>query len=257
MTFTAYCDLALDRLYERDLTTPSNEAVDLRFLMADFEERVPANWPWEAATWIVEEGYGHDFRGMGGSAQTLLKPAGRRYVEIARETAASAAPTQPKVKAYLDTVLVSSIVKRDLSADEQKALSALLRARSTGKLVAVTSGVTMEEIARLPPDVRSGHEDILHLIEMVEAAPEARTDSGLTMMGVGGGMREDPVLTSLKETLPDESDARHLFQAIRCDATHFVTADKRTILRHRESLGGLGLEIVLPSEVLARLNAAD
>jgi len=155
------------------------------------------------------------------------------------------------VKAYLDTVLVSSIVRRDLDEIEQAALSTLLQLRSSGRIEVVTSSVTREEIARLPREHRGPHEDILHLLELIELAPEARTDSGLMLMGVGGGLREDPDFTALKSVLPDEADARHVFQALRCDATHFVTTDRRTILGRRANLGTFPIQFVLPSEALS------
>jgi hypothetical protein len=132
--------------------------------------------------------------------------------------------------AYLDTNLVSGLAKRDLRAREHKALRELLRLHKAGSLALVTSHVTREEIERLPGAVRELHEDIYALLVNVREALEVGTDSGLTLMGVGGGTREEPDFTELKPMLPDVDDARHVFQALRNDVDYFVTDDERTII---------------------------
>lgn len=62
------------------------------------------------------------------------------------------------------------------------------------------------------------------LLARVSTATEVRTDSGLTLLGVGGGRRPDPLLVKLRTVL-DENDARHVFQAIKNAADVFLTAD--------------------------------
>ena len=74
----------LARLYERELSGAGAQySVNVGELMGDLTDVVPPNWPWEAVTWIVEQGYGMDFRTSGGNAETILKPEGRLYVERA------------------------------------------------------------------------------------------------------------------------------------------------------------------------------
>ena len=131
---------------------------------------------------------------------------------------------------YLDTCLVSGLVKRDLRTLELSALRTILRAHKSGAIAIVTSHVTNDELGRMPEDARAPHEDIYALLEDLPQAVESRTDSGLTLMGVGGGTREDELFTQLKTMLPDVDDARHLFQAIKNGADYFVTDDERTIV---------------------------
>jgi predicted nucleic acid-binding protein len=156
---------------------------------------------------------------------------------------------------YLDTNLVSGLVKEDLGDVELQALRTLLRRRKAGAIELCTSAVTAEELARLPDSARARHEDIYALLEDVPATAE-RSGSTMLLMGVGGP-HEDPRLTELKRIVPDESDARHLFQAVSNGISYFVTADQRTIGRHaRELEKRLGIKVRLPSDLIAEIGGA-
>jgi hypothetical protein len=86
LTFTAYTDLLLARLYEAEQRNSSVQPFDAYELMADITEQgVPREWAWEAAKWIADHGLGHDFLTMG-SADTRLTAEGRMYVEAERGT---------------------------------------------------------------------------------------------------------------------------------------------------------------------------
>jgi hypothetical protein len=81
LTFTAYTDLALARLYEAEGRDGSSRVIDLYNLMADITDQgIDREWAYQAAQWIVDHGYGHDFLTMG-SATTQLTGDGRMYVE--------------------------------------------------------------------------------------------------------------------------------------------------------------------------------
>ena len=54
--------------------------------------------------------------------------------------------------------------------------------------------------------------------------------------------------------LPDENDARHLFQAISNGVEYFVTNDKATILRHSEEIeAAFPIRVLLPSQLVSEL----
>jgi hypothetical protein len=158
---------------------------------------------------------------------------------------------------YLDTCIVSGIAKEDLSHAEQEAVVALLQLYKTSRLHLVTSEVARSEIAAVPQQFRSRHETIYLLLRDVPLARAAWTDSGLTLTGVGGGRREDPLYTKLRLLLPDEADAQHVFQAIRADADYFATTDARTILRFSKALyDEHGLAAALPSDCVSSITAS-
>ena len=124
------------------------------------------------------------------------------------------------LRVYVDTCIISGIAKRDLTEGESTALLKILQLRKQGTLEVVTSEQAAVEIARIPPAHRRPHELVLSLLAEVPIVQTHRTDSGLLLMGVGGGRREDPIFTLLKTTLPDIDDAHHIFQAAKNGAQY-------------------------------------
>jgi hypothetical protein len=160
-----------------------------------------------------------------------------------------------RMSAYLDTCIVSGLVKEDLAESELDALAIILRLHKDGRLEVVTSAVTEGELSRLPDDVRRRHLTIYTLLHDVPVSEVDYTDSGLMLMGVGGGRRDKPLYAELKSMLPDEPDAQHVFQAIDARVRYFVTTDEKTILRHAGELEQrYELVALLPSQLLARID---
>jgi hypothetical protein len=158
--------------------------------------------------------------------------------------------------AYLDNCIVSGLANEDLGT-ELEALYELLEHRKHGRLDVVTSHVTHEELERASADSRHGLRQVVYfLLADVPAVPEARHNSRMLLMGVGGGTREDARFTQLKEVLPDVDGARHVFQVIANGLDYFVTVDARTVLRHRRELERLGIRALKPSELVAELRSA-
>jgi hypothetical protein len=131
----------------------------------------------------------------------------------------------------------------------------LLRLRKAGRIDLVTSPLVEEEISRYAGEFRELQQDIYALLTDVPSAPEARTDSGLTLRGVGGSI-EDPTFTALKSILPDTEDARHVFQALSNGVDYFVTDDQRTLLsRAAEVEARFSILLRLPSQVVQDLQS--
>jgi hypothetical protein len=153
---------------------------------------------------------------------------------------------------YLDTALVIAVAKRDLDTREQEALHELLRLKENRCISLVVSEIVDEELRQYGGDgVDQGL--VYSLLEDVQRAVDRR-GSSLTLMGVGGGPKEDPTLTRLKSLLRDEADARHLFQAISAGVDYFITTDKKSILLHAGELREqFGIEALLPSTLVGRL----
>jgi len=79
LTFTAYTDLVLARLYEMEQNgeRPLANVVEL---MADLADVAPTEWPWEAAMHLVKTGLVHDFLSMG-SPDVEINANGRLRAE--------------------------------------------------------------------------------------------------------------------------------------------------------------------------------
>jgi hypothetical protein len=155
-------------------------------------------------------------------------------------------------KAYLDNCLVSGLANRDLKTDEQQALRRLLQLQKEGRVALVTSHITRLEIERMPGPARGLHEDVYALLADVPAATE-NFGHHMLLLGVGGG--DAPEYAQLKKLLPDEDDARHLFQAIKNEVDYFVTADVRTIVSRAQAVElEFDIKVRTPSQVVAELS---
>jgi hypothetical protein len=133
--------------------------------------------------------------------------------------------------AYLDTCIISGLARWDLPARDLAALQCILAARKCGEVSLVTSNIAKTEIDRVPQAYRAAHGVIYNLLADVPAARFWRTDTGLMLMGVGGGRRQDPLFISLKSLLPDAEDAMHVFQATKNSVGFLITTDCRTLIR--------------------------
>jgi len=153
------------------------------------------------------------------------------------------------LRAYLDTCIVSGLAKGDLTDADAAALLRILQAQKAGALDLVTSEVTSTELSAIPPEFRMKHEVIYNLLADVPSAPTHQTDSGLTLMGVGGGRREEPLFTELKKVLPDLGDAAHVFQAARNSVSALITVDRRTFISRAAQIAQLcGVQVVGPAQ---------
>lgn len=150
-------------------------------------------------------------------------------------------------RAYLDTCIVSGLAKDDLVPADASALLRILEARKAGRVELVTSDVANAEIKRIPEAYRTRHAVIYNLLADVPTVATHRTDSGLTLMGVGGGRREDRLFTELKSLLPDVGDAEHVFQAAKNNVAFLITVDRRSFLSHSAAVARLcGVQLITP-----------
>lgn len=154
--------------------------------------------------------------------------------------------------AYLDTCVISGLVRSQLDAAEERALLELLKRFRGGSLKLVVSEIAQRETAEIPQLHRKPHEDFYNILSAVPALRPL----ALTRLGSVGIPMPDPdwaLWRNLTRVLSD-NDARHAYQVISYGFDFFVTVDRRTILRHREYLcQTCGLNVLLPSEALQRL----
>jgi hypothetical protein len=160
--------------------------------------------------------------------------------------------------AYLETSLVFGISSQDLDA-EQSALLQILKAYKRGSLNLFTSHVTNEEIQQ--GNDTGLDEAIYALLRDVPAVEEEWLfPQPLVTTPTGGSRLAGPVvvreseLGELEAILPHRDDARHVFQAMRNQLDYFVTADKRSIIRHAPTLEArFPIRVVTPSQLVAEL----
>ncbi len=163
------------------------------------------------------------------------------------------------MKAYLDSNIVSSIVKDDI-ASQSLAISRLLEAGEDGKVELVTSELTLEELKKVPPQYRPPLERTFRLLEKV---PIVRWDELLFLRPiscakpgpVGPVSRNEALYDELLNLGLDVVDARHLFVATKQGCEAFLTCDnsrRSGMLRRASDIQALtGTVVQRPSEFVA------
>jgi hypothetical protein len=90
-----------------------------------------------------------------------------------------------------------------------------------GKIVLVTSELAEEEIDKVPPQYKSQYRGVYALLAKIPTVEEQRPFPQI-IQAVGPGRSrviqpavvEEEDLGKLRSILPDENDARHVFQAL-------------------------------------------
>ena len=158
--------------------------------------------------------------------------------------------------AYLDTCVISGLVRSQLDETEESALLELLKRFDDGSLNLVVSEIAEREIARIPPAHRTPHDDFYNLLS---AVPTFRPPALTRLSPLGLPMPDPhwPLWKDLTKVLSDD-DANHAYQVISYGFDFLVTVDRRTILRHQEYLReSCHLNALLPSEALKSLEESE
>jgi hypothetical protein len=152
--------------------------------------------------------------------------------------------------AYLDTCLVSALVKGDIPQSELDALKDLLVRFKRGEVSLCCSTAVRDELNEIPEAYRRPHLEMLQIFASVPAVEPG----ALTVLGLAGIPMTNPYHVEwedLRTLLTDEEDARHVFIASTNRIRHLITVDGRTLLRHKGQVERLcGVRLVWPTEFL-------
>jgi hypothetical protein len=162
-----------------------------------------------------------------------------------QEPAVTSGPT-----AYLDTCIISALVKNDVDAVEQRALDDLIARYDRGEATFICSEVVDSELAKIPENYKGPH---LKMLALFRSVPRALV-GGVTRMSLMGTPTANPrhqKWQRLIGILPDEEDAWHVFVASENGIKYLVTVDQRTMLSRADTvLRASGVQLVRPSEFL-------
>jgi hypothetical protein len=152
--------------------------------------------------------------------------------------------------AYMDTCLVSALVKRDIAVCEFAALREILARFERGEISLMCSSAVEDELGRIPSDFREPH---LAQLKVFGTIPRV-SPGGITRLGLAGVPAANPrynLWRRLHVLLPDSEDAEHVFIASCNRMRHLITVHERTLLRHRVAVQGLcGVQLVSPIEFI-------
>ena len=160
--------------------------------------------------------------------------------------------TSPPV--YLDTCVISGYVKEDMEPSDNDAFKKIVNMSQSKELLLCTSTVAKEEIKRLPIKYQTTHIEMYNTLQILKGSVTVWIDDDPKSTGYGNSV-DDPDYLMLHKILPDENDARHLFQAKKAGVHNFITVDSRTILSSAEELENqCCLNVVSPSEFITKFN---
>ena len=113
--------------------------------------------------------------------------------------------------------------------------------------------MALAELEKIPIAHRTPHLEVYRLLRKVKvlSEPSITQMSALCLPMVNP---DHLTWSQIHTILPDDSDAKHVFQAAQHRVDYFVTVDKLTILKHKKALAArVGIRAVKPSELLASL----
>lgn len=157
-------------------------------------------------------------------------------------------------RAYLDTCLVSALVKQDIGAAELEALERLIEMNRQGEVSLACSSVVEDELAKLPEHIAERH---LRMLKRFQDLPKVRV-GGVTRLGAAGIPTANPrrrLWERLRECLPDEPDAQHVFVAATNRFGFLVTVDRKTMLSRADAVrAACGVRLVSPTGMVAEVS---
>jgi predicted nucleic acid-binding protein len=140
-------------------------------------------------------------------------------------------------KAYLDTNIVSAMVRNDIAPDELTALARLMNGFQKSEIDLCTSIKTKQEIEQIPDRYKGQRGEQMRIFSLIRLASANKGDVGAEeALALPAGL--------------DDTDRQHVAEAIRGEANYFVTVDAG-ILRLRPDINNI--LVMKPSELVERL----
>lgn len=164
------------------------------------------------------------------------------------------------IKCYLDTNIISFIVRDDIPRGQKEALIRIYSFYEQGFIDCYTSETVKKELEEIPKkykDQLDKASNIWMLFDKAKMFPTKKSVSGwgVAMWGEmpwGGGVERDDPIFKILSSIFDNIDAEHIFLCIKNNIPNFITYDKRSILsrasKHKKVLDEFGIKVLSPKE---------
>ena len=157
---------------------------------------------------------------------------------------------------YLDTCVLSALVKGELSSDDSQAVVQIGQLVQSSDVTVWTSTVMKEELDRIPEPYRGRHLSAYQGIKTVTGHPTTNWIDDDPASPTFNLPTVHPTFAKVESLVPDRDDARHLFQASMNGVEDFVTIDQRTILSRAEPIKQkAGIRVWSPASYVRQLVA--
>jgi hypothetical protein len=135
--------------------------------------------------------------------------------------------------------------------NDLKALRFILDSDDQLPLIFVTSKLTLKEIEKAPPQKRSRMLELYNSLLKYGNPQKWPRPSNLP------GRPTKGTLNSLRRILPDENDAKHVYQSLIMRCNIFLTSDHKSILRYKKKLSVFGVNAKSPYELVVDTYGED
>jgi hypothetical protein len=153
-----------------------------------------------------------------------------------------------RLKAYLDTSVVSRFADGKLDPTDLAALAEIKLGQQTGSVDLYISDLVGREISEIPQRYRAPYALVLQLLENIPLAPSHIRTPPFGPRDFPFGVRPNALLMRLSSVLPDEPDAGHVFQAAMNGLQYVITFDVKTMVRHAVAVAQVWpVQIVTPA----------
>lgn len=136
-------------------------------------------------------------------------------------------------------------------ANDVKALRFILDIDDQLPFIFVTSKLTLTEITKAPPEKRA------RMLDLYESLRNYGNRLGWPRPSKLPPRPAKGTLNSLRQILPHDNDARHVYYSLVKRCNIFLTSDWRTILRQRKKLATFGVNAKSPYELVADIYGKD
>lgn len=188
--------------------------------------------------------------------------------------------TKNMLNVYVDTNIISALVRKYLSDEVMKYLHTILEFRKKGDIELYLSEVNSEEIEKIPEkneDHLYFHKLIYKLIDNISLRPKKYSNlsqtlatkgntggsSAIATRGLFPAQQKDPLFIEIEKIIPEknkpkEQEARlkdidHLYQYKKNNLDVFWSEDKKTILKFAPNLKEIGITVMGSKDLIELL----
>ena len=153
---------------------------------------------------------------------------------------------------YVDTCIISGYVKQDMKSSDMIAFAKIMNIAESGKISIHSSTMALQEINQIPEKWQTEHVTQYETISKVKGSTSSWLD-------LETSTDENAVeYQTLRDTLKDENDAKHLYLAKQAGISTFITVDEKTLLSKATELQShCNIEVCSPSQYMLKISDTD
>ena len=151
------------------------------------------------------------------------------------------------MKIFIDSSIVSSLLKEELTKDEINSLETIMLAHKANQVEIITLDSTKEKINKIPELFKNPNITFIKLLKEIPSIEEIGYCNDACHDGLSFESGFDPLYQKLIN-LVDNLEARQLFQGLKAGANFFVTKSIM-VLNKKDEIKEYGTSVLSPVEM--------